>query len=179
MVAMNVFNPDRPPSRLLFPRRTGTAEAMLNDFRKVLNRVSIPAGFSEPVRKGGEVVKDQRGRPKLRRTAGMKMFRHSYCCARLATLDRGAPVSPDTVFREMGRSSRDLVEQVYGHLGTIRHRSDFVEYRVEQHAAILGERLEALYRRAGVSSGTDSGTVTLESAGTPGAKWLDSQGLPP
>jgi hypothetical protein len=39
-----------------------------------------------------------------------------------------------------------MVQRVYAHLGTIRHRSEWVEYRVEQHVNALGERLEALHR---------------------------------
>jgi integrase len=117
---------------------------MLTDFRKVLNHVTVPAGWES-----GAITS--------------KMFRHTYCSARLATLDRGAPVSPDTVSREMGHSSRDLVEQVYGHLGrNPRHRADVVEYRVEQHAAILDERLEALYRRFGGQSGTTADTGAVQ-----------------
>jgi hypothetical protein len=30
---------------------------------------------------------------------------------------------------------------VYSHFGTIRHRSEQVEYRVEQHEQTLGDRL--------------------------------------
>jgi integrase len=139
-----VFNPDRPPTRLLFPRFTLTGEGMLTDFRKTLNRVTVPAGWTP-----GAVTS--------------KQFRHTYCSARLQTLDRGAPVSQDTVARELGHSSTDLVQQVYGHLGSgPRHRSEVVEYRVEQHWAILGDRLEALYRRAGVAFDTTSDTITLE-----------------
>jgi hypothetical protein len=37
-----------------------------------------------------------------------------------------------------------MVEKVYSHLATLRHRSEVVEYRIEQHAATLGDRLEAL-----------------------------------
>jgi hypothetical protein len=37
-----------------------------------------------------------------------------------------------------------MVEGVYAHLGTIRHRSDPVEYRHEQHAERLRPRLEKL-----------------------------------
>lgn len=36
------------------------------------------------------------------------------------------------------------MRRVYGHLGQVRHRAEAVEYRVEQHAAKLGVRLEAL-----------------------------------
>jgi hypothetical protein len=37
-----------------------------------------------------------------------------------------------------------MVEEVYAHLGTMRHRSDAVEYRIEQHAEALAERLARL-----------------------------------
>lgn len=73
-----------------------------------------------------------------------KMFRHSYCSIRLQTLDRDAPVSPYTVAREMEHGGTKLVERVYGHLGQVRHRSEVVEYRVQQHADVLGERLTRL-----------------------------------
>ncbi len=79
------------------------------------------------------------------------MFRHTYCAARLQTLDRGAPVSDYTVAKELGHGGRAMVERVYGHLGQIRHRSEVVEYRSEQHEEVLGERLAAL--RARVDAG--------------------------
>jgi integrase len=77
-----------------------------------------------------------------------KMFRHTWCSARLQTLDHGAPVSTDTVRREMGHGSPRLVERIYGHLGTVRHRSEVVEYRIEQHAEKLRDRLAGLEREA-------------------------------
>jgi hypothetical protein len=33
------------------------------------------------------------------------------------------------------------VRRIHGHLGDVRHRSESVEYRVEQHTAALGDRL--------------------------------------
>jgi hypothetical protein len=48
---------------------------------------------------------------------------------------RGAPVSTYTVAREMGHLGEAMVRRVYGHLGQVRHRSEAVEYRVEQHVA--------------------------------------------
>jgi hypothetical protein len=62
----------------------------------------------------------------------------------LQTLDRGAPVSPYTVGKELGHGGDALVRRVYGHLGDTRHRAEVVEYRVEQHAAKLKDRLAAL-----------------------------------
>jgi integrase len=94
----------------------------------------------------GEPVKDKVGEPKKRGTVRTKALRHSYCAARLQTLDGGAPVSIYTVSRELGHTSPAMVQRVYAHLGAIRHRSEVVEYRVEQHAGTLGERLETLNR---------------------------------
>ena len=72
------------------------------------------------------------------------MFRHTYCAARLRTLDGGAPVSLHTVSREPGQSSQAMVQKVYSPLGAVRHRSEVVEYRVEQHRKRLADRLKAL-----------------------------------
>ena len=42
------------------------------------------------------------------------------------------------------RAARALVEQVYGHVGNLPHRSDVVEYRVRQHRAKLKTHLKLL-----------------------------------
>jgi len=131
-----VFSTDRPPSKLLFPSwRTGE-ETMLTDFRKLLDAVAERASW-----KAGEIRS--------------KQFRHTYITARLQTLDRGAPVSTWTVAREVGHSSTDMIEETYGHLGQVRHRAELVEYRIEQHAVALQERLARLclpYERQTVQS---------------------------
>jgi hypothetical protein len=57
---------------------------------------------------------------------------------------RGAPVSLYTVSRELGHGSEDMVRRVYAHLGDVRHRSEVVEFRVEQHLDRLGDRLQRL-----------------------------------
>jgi hypothetical protein len=74
------------------------------------------------------------------------MFRHRYCSARLQTLDGDAPVSPFTVQRELGHGSPAMVNRVYGHLGTVRHRAPVVEFAVEQHQGATlknGQTVEA------------------------------------
>ena len=109
------------------------AEAMVTDFRKLLDAVAERAGW-----KAGEI----RG----------KMFRHTYCAARLQTLDNGAAVSVFTVGRELGHGGDTMVKQVYGHLGDVRHRSAVVEYRFQKHAAILKARLEALRSKVGCAN---------------------------
>jgi integrase len=117
-----VFGTSRPPGKLLFPSYRTGREAMATDFRKLLDAVAERTGW-----KAGEIRS--------------KMFRHTYCAARLQTLDQGAPVSLYTVARELGHGGDSMVKGVYGHLGTVRHRAEVVEYRVEQHKKTLGERL--------------------------------------
>jgi integrase len=108
---------------LLFPSaRTG---GKISDVDKALDRVSEMAGFEK-----GELR--------------LKKFRHTFCAARLQTLDNGAPISPFTVGRELGHGGTSLVERVYGHLGTVRHRSEHLEYRIENHTEELAERLKVL-----------------------------------
>lgn len=47
----------------------------------------------------------------------------------------------------MGHGGEQLVTRVYGHLGQIRHRSEYVEYRIEQQRdEIPPERLRLLLR---------------------------------
>ena len=62
-----------------------------------------------------------------------KIFRHSYCAARLQTLDEGYPIAVYTVARELGHGGDSLIKRVYGHLGKVRHRAEHVEFRIEQH----------------------------------------------
>jgi integrase len=116
---------DAPASSLLFPSfRTG-AEGRLVELRKIFDRVAMRGGWPR-----GEIRS--------------RALRHSYCASRLQTLDGGAPVSLFTVAREMGHGGDSLVRRIYGHLGEIRHRSEGVEYRVDQHVVTLGERLAFL-----------------------------------
>jgi integrase len=110
---------------LLFPSPRLGGAGMVTDFRKALDAVAERAGW-----KAGAVRS--------------KMFRHTYCSARLQTLDQGAPVSPYTVGRELGHGGVALVNRVYAHLGEVRHRSEMVEYRVKQHEVKLGEPLRLL-----------------------------------
>lgn len=100
--------------RLLFPSLSTGTEQVLTDARKLLDAVGARVGYKA-------------------RELNLYDCRHTYCAARLQTLDNGAPVSPFTVGRELGHGGDSLVKRVYGHLGTVRHRADAVEYRVRQH----------------------------------------------
>jgi integrase len=63
---------------MLFPSWDGEKERRIVDFRGTLNPVAMRAGVA-----AGSVTP--------------QMLRHTYCSARLQTLDRGEPVSVDTV----------------------------------------------------------------------------------
>ncbi|MHB1194789.1 MAG: tyrosine-type recombinase/integrase [Longimicrobiales bacterium] len=118
---------------LLFPSEGGRprgagaegGERMVTDLRRALDAVATRAGWA-----AGEIT--------------LKSFRHTYTAARLQTLDRGAPVAPWSVARELGHSGTDMVEEVYGHMGQVHHRGEEVSYRVEDHIEVLGDRLAAL-----------------------------------
>jgi hypothetical protein len=77
---------------------------------------------------------------------------HPRSTTRLQTLDHGAPVSLYLVSRELGHGSEEMVKRVYAHLGTIRHRSEVVEFRIEQHLEALKDRLGIL--RSGTRNDT-------------------------
>jgi integrase len=124
-------NGDAPADdALLFPSSSGS---MISDWRKVLDRVAVRAGFAK-----GQV-----------RT---RAFRHSYASARLQCLDNGQPISLYTVSRELGHGSETMLRERYAHLGQIRYRGEHVEFRVEQHREALADRLVAL-------TATDSATL--------------------
>lgn len=49
-----------------------------------------------------------------------------------------------TASRELGHGREDMVRRVYSHLGTVRHGSEVVEFRVAQHFERLGDQLRRL-----------------------------------
>lgn len=130
----------RPPHRagLLFPARHG---GMVRDLRKSLDAIGALCGME----------------PGALRT---RSFRHTYCSARLQTVQRivrpGCDPSTDPdpyewvevsrfqVQKEMGHGGAQLVDRIYGHAHRAPHRSEVVEYRVERHREALGGRLSAV-----------------------------------
>lgn len=110
---------------LLFPSVRGQSETMIQDLRKGLDTVAGRAGWN-----AGEVR--------------LTMLRHTYCAARLQSLDAGAPVAPWTVARELGHSGTDMVERIYGHLGQVRHRGDGVSFHLEDYREALEDHLRSL-----------------------------------
>lgn len=143
---------------LLFPGNT--ASGLLGDIRKVLDQLAARAGFLRPV------LDPATGRQKKTRAGQFEwtgqhirahMLRHTYCAARLQTLDRGQPVSEYTVAKELGHGGPDLVRCIYGHLGAVRHRAEVVEYRMEQHRSILGDHADLI-----TQSDTETDTAATE-----------------
>jgi integrase len=115
----------RPPTRLLFPAVLHGREQLVWSIDKPLDEIAERIGL------GPGAIRAQ-------------MFRNTYCAARLQTVDNGQPISVYTVSRELGHTSTDMVQRIYAHLGQVRHRSEVMEYRVEQHEKALGDRLTAL-----------------------------------
>ena len=131
-------------SGLLFASSTG---AMVGNLRQSLDATARLCGIE-----GG----------KLR----TRRFRHTYCSARLQTVQRilkpgGDPsdenaweyieVSKFQVQKEMGHGGSQLVDRIYGHAHRNPIRSDVVEYRVEKHQEMLGDRLRSLAANAGTA----------------------------
>jgi integrase len=144
--------PHRPTGDLLFPSYAGGREAMLTDCRKLLDHLAVRSGLARPLTDEAGKPLAKAGRPVLDFPLRTKMFRHTYCSARLQTLDGDAPVAPFTVSRELGHGSLAMVTRVYSHLGTVRHRAKVVEYRVEQHrAAVLRDGTTVAARVAALS----------------------------
>ena len=123
-------------SGLLFP---GGGGGMIRDLRKSLDAIGALCGMDE-----AEV------RP--------HRFRHTYCSARLQTVQRilqpgrdssdadawdFVEVSRFQVQKEMGHGGGQLVDRIYGHAQRIPYRSEVVEYQVGQHREALGERQKA------------------------------------
>lgn len=112
--------PLAPRGRLLFPSPAGrgSEERPLTNLRRALAGAPLPDRLAPP----GTVPAEERGRLTL------SLLRHTYCAARLQTTDRGAPVAPFTVAREMGHTEMRMVLRVYGHLGRFRLRGGEVRY---------------------------------------------------
>ena len=101
----------RPKGELLFPGENDAGnEAMIHDLRKAYDQMPMPEA-----RLPGVALRS-------------KMIRHTWCAARLQTLDKGAPVSTYTVAEEMGHKDTKMIKRIYGHLGRVRHRGEEVEF---------------------------------------------------
>ncbi|MEX2530805.1 MAG: tyrosine-type recombinase/integrase [Gemmatimonadota bacterium] len=133
-----LYERDAPrTSGLIFTHADG---GMVGDLRKSLDQMGQLCGME-----AGEV-----------RT---RAFRHTYCSARLQTVQRiirpgmdpadeqawdYVEVSRFQVQKEMGHGGAQLVDRIYGHAQRLPYRADVVEYQVEKHQEELESRLKAL-----------------------------------
>ena len=78
-------------------------------------------------------------------------LRHTYTAARLQTTDHGAPVAVYTIMKELGHRSFSLIEDVYGHVPQVRHRSAVVEYRRAEVLDLAAHREESAMERTAFS----------------------------
>lgn len=148
-------------NRLLFPSERLLArgeEGMITDSRKMLDTLGSRVGFQP-----GEVRWNK--------------LRHGYATARLQTLDNGALVSTFTVARELGHTGVHLVERIYGHLGEVRHRSEVVEFRVEQHLDRLLPLLTNLLDSFSLPLSEPSSSSTSHQACSSPSGTLEQNGL--
>ena len=57
---------------------------------------------------------------------------------------RRALLKKNGTYRTASFAGEVMVRRIYGHLGEVRHRSEHVEYRIEQHREKLKEPLASL-----------------------------------
>jgi len=130
---------------LLFPSthrkvRGIDEERMYKDLRTLWDRVN-------------DILEWKREHPLDPERITSKVFRNSYAAARLQTLNAGQPIAMYEVARELGHSSLDMLNQVYGHLGNVRHRKPVVEFQVDHYGQLLKGKLESLKKKlTGMSS---------------------------
>jgi integrase len=134
--------PHAPRGDLLFPshpnrrrmRKGRVVEQMMRDPRTVVRAIAQLANMLE---------------------FDVRTFRHTYISMRLQTVDEiGKPLSIWEVCKEVGHSSTQMIEKTYGHLLSVKQRKSVVEYRLEDYAAELGERITELRERAAFAGQT-------------------------
>lgn len=104
---------------LLFRSPVMARERPMANLRRIFDPLPLPIRLG-----GGGALPDAGEKLHVR----PRLLRHSYCAARLETLDRGAPISPYTVARELGHQGLAMVLRVYADLGSLDHRTEHVSY---------------------------------------------------
>ena len=129
---------------VLLPSPHVAADRPLTDLRDLLDRVAVRAGLLYPVldSKTGKQARAATGKLMwASQRVRTRVFRQTYCAARLQTLDHGRPVSLYTVAQELGHESEEMVRRVYARLGKSRHRAEAPEFRPEQWFEEIGGQL--------------------------------------
>jgi integrase len=104
------------PTDPIFPGRRG---GIVRDVRVAYWRILVDAGLAT-LRDPDDA---SRG---IHEHITFHTLRHTYCAARLQTLDRGAPVQQHTVMAELGHRDYKLVAELYGHVHLAAPRREHV-----------------------------------------------------
>jgi integrase len=158
----------RLPGDVLFPSPHINGDRPLSDLRDLLDRVAVRAGFLAPL------IDPQTGKQRRRASGQLiwsgrrirtRMFRQTYCAARLQTLDLGRPVSLYTVADELGHQSGEMVRRVYARLGKVRHRAEIPEFRPEQWFEVVEGQLVSKQTAQGYHQGGTTLELGIRQAG--------------
>jgi integrase len=93
-----------------------------------MHRAKYTALFAEAQRVAAASLSAMEQAAFLEKHVTAKVFRTTYCAARLQTLDAGAPVSVEVVRRELGHTSLAMILRVYSRIGRVRVRGEAVSY---------------------------------------------------
>jgi integrase len=106
-----------------------------------------PKAPGRPVRHIKRLIHELALRIKFEGPLSPKVFRHTYCTARLQTTDRGAPIPLSNVADELGHNRTTMVEAIYGHIdfGDVQFpRRSYVEISLADFPGHVEDRLERL-----------------------------------
>jgi integrase len=112
---------------------TGLTSGLLLPARRAdgtvgMHRAKYTALFAEAQRVAAASLSAMEQAAFLEKHVTAKVFRTTYCAARLQTLDAGAPVSVEVVRRELGHTSLAMILRVYSRIGRVRVRGEAVSY---------------------------------------------------
>lgn len=159
IVTVYLEGPHAPKGELLFPSPFGgEGETMIKELRKAYHKTPMPERLRRRRTPAEFKAAEEARVSKLERALGKKrgpkptepieelmkpisetemivaplrskILRHTYTTARIQNTDQGKQISLWTVAQELGHASIQMVQKVYAHLGTMRHRGEEVEYR--------------------------------------------------
>jgi len=85
-----------------------------------------------------------------------KVFRHTYCSARLMTTEGGAPIPLLSVAKELGHTRTTMVEAIYGHIdfGDVQFpRRPYVEISLADYRDHVEDRLKQVQAKSSQRNG--------------------------
>ena len=147
-------NPDKLIDRFeeedpIFP---GTRGGIISDVRISFWNILVNAGLA--------TLRDPENTSKgIEERITFHTLRHTYCAARLQTLDRGAPIQQHTVMAEMGHRDYKLIAEIYGHVHLKAPRGEEVLYVPSTETAEARARSEVLGALRAIESDEGDGAT--------------------